>query len=275
MEKAKKQKSKVQKIIEGVLTGIFGALLAVSVVFLISGKISANKSENKSAPTPIGNSYLPILVLTDSMEPDYKVDTALFVRSVDPEEIVEGFNEGKTYDLTFFDKHTVYPDYFTEETTNYIRNEYKNPKNLSPTLATRTTVTHRLFYIQVNLDKEIGTGRYYFFVEGINTESEHIAASNQYQVFTENELYGYVTGHSNLVGWFFNFVSSPFGLIILLLIPSLYMVISSLWSVFKKEEEYDTPTGGDSALSGLSKKDQERLKEELLNELMSGYGGDK
>ena len=91
--------------------------------------------------------------------------------------------------------------------------------------------------------------------------------------------------NSPLLGGTFRFITSPWGLLVFLLIPAFYLVITSVIDIFKAikdpEEEGETSNGasanssssGDSPLAGLSDEDRERLKKEMLDELMNKKGG--
>ena len=80
---------------------------------------------------------------------------------------------------------------------------------------------------------------------------------------------------NQFLGKVFNFIVSPVGLIIVLLVPAAYLIITSSIDIFKamkasENEEVkvsgDTPSG--STLSSVSAKDRERLKKELLDEMI-------
>lgn len=259
---------KAVKIIGNILTVIFVAFFAFGCFVLISGKISASKSNRNGAPVAIGDRYLPIIVISDSMEPEYKVDTAIFVKKESGDAIKERFDKGETIDLTFYDGYTIKSNDLNEETYKVLNEKHKTDS----TVNMETTMTHRLMYIQVNENKNYGDGKYFFIVEGINRSNEKTGGAKQYQVFTENELYGVCESNSDFVGGVFKFVSSPLGLIILLLIPSLYMIISSIYDLVKNESSDDKKGGGEDPLANLSEGNKQRLKEELLTELVKGKG---
>ena len=80
-KKDKKQKSKFRKILDWVITGVFGTLIAVSAGFLIYSKIGGDGF--------IGNYMFP-QVLTDSMGDVYPVGSVLIVEKVDPADIKVG-----------------------------------------------------------------------------------------------------------------------------------------------------------------------------------------
>ena len=151
-------------------------------------------------------------------------------------------------------------------------------------------MTHRVREIHVNESVKKGQGRYTFITAGINTRSKWMGweegqgdmTITQYQAFTEKELLGRVVVNSPLLGGVFSFVTSVFGLLILLLIPAFYLVITSVLDIFKayKEPEEAVKSSGDSGSSQsnaqLSEEDKKRLKEELLQEMLNkNKGGDQ
>ena len=68
MEKAKKPKSKFRKILDGIIFGVFGTILAGVLVFNIANRIAGEDGMLFGTQCPV--------VLTDSMEPEYKVLTS-------------------------------------------------------------------------------------------------------------------------------------------------------------------------------------------------------
>ena len=129
-------------------------------------------------------------------------------------------------------------------------------------------------------------GHYYFFTAGINTGVSSVLDSEgrvkQYQVFTEKELLGRVVIGSAFLGGVFGFVSSVWGLLILLLIPAFYLIITSVIDIFKaykdpeETKQVAVSNGGETTKSGtleLSEEDKKRLKEELLEEMLNKKKG--
>ena len=102
--KAKKPKSKTRKIIEWVITAIFLALFAVVMAGYIDGMVHQKDHYNQ----PLRFGYGTFMVKTDSMEPQYKVNTALITYLDDMDKIYEDFQNGQTIDLTFV--HMTLPD---------------------------------------------------------------------------------------------------------------------------------------------------------------------
>ena len=131
------------------------------------------------------------------------------------------------------------------------------------------TMTHRLFYMTVNESIPEGQGRYHFFVSGINDQGQ-LSKTSQYQVFSETQLYGRVFGCSKAIGALYTFVTSPWGLIVLILIPTLYMIISSFIDLFRKEDaELETSSSTtNTQLGNISEKNKEKLKKELLEKMI-------
>ena len=270
-KKEKKPKSKARKIIEWILTGIFLVIFAVASIAQIDGLVNKNKHYGQQ----IRLGYATFVVKTESMEPKYMVDSAIITYLDDVDKIYDMFTKGETVDVTFYDVYTA-------------ETEYTKPID-NPELTMRTNpaeypiITHRVREIHVNPALSKGEGRYTFIVSGINTG--FAAATNaegkiyQYQAFTEKELLGRVVIGSAFLGAVFGFISSIWGLLILLLIPSFYLIIASVIDIFKAykepDEEVATANGAPtSSPNELSEEDKKRLKEELLQEMMSKKKGE-
>ena len=278
-EKAKKPKSKTRKIIEWVLTGIFLAIFAVVGLAQIDGLVNKKSHYNQQ----IRFGYGTFVVQTDSMEPEYKVGTAIITYLQDPEKIYQDFQKGKSVDVTFYymtvgdNEYTVpteHPD-LTERTNKYVQKEMEFP------------MTHRVQEIHINESLKKGEGRYTFITAGINTRSDNMGwhegdpdlTINQYQAFTEKQLLGRVKMNSPFLGGVFKFISSIWGLLILLLIPSFYLIITSVIDIFKAyKEPEEIPEGvkeeNKSGEVELSEEDKKRLKEELLKEMINKKKGE-
>ena len=273
-EKAKKPKSKTRKIIEWVLTGIFLAVFAVVGLAQIDGLVNKKSHYNQQ----IRFGYGTFVVQTDSMEPEYKVKTAIITYLEDADKIYKSYQAGKDIDVTFFDAYTG-------------ENEYTKPMD-HPELTRRTSatqypMTHRVQEIHVNENLKKGEGRYTFITAGINRRSEYLGwhegdpdiVIDQYQVFTEKELLGRVKVNSPFLGGVLGFVSSIWGLLILLLIPSFYLIITSVIDIFKAyKEPEEIPEGPKEEKTNgeveLSEEDKKRLKEELLKEMINKKKGE-
>ena len=281
-KRVKKPKSKARKIIEWVLTGIFLAIFGFVMAAQIDGMV--HKKDHYDQQIRFG--YGTFMVKTDSMKPVYGIDTALITYLEDPEKIYDRFQKGETVDITFIHWPIA-------------NNEYTSPRD-NPELTVRTNassdkqvdgipMTHRVREIHINESVAKGKGRYTFITAGINTRSEWMGwqegqpdmVINQYQAITEKELLGRVVVNSPFLGAVFSFVSSVFGLLILLLIPAFYLVITSVIDIFKAYKEPEPATAGAGGPSSnnngpvtLSEADKKRLKEQLLEEMISKKKGE-
>ena len=269
-KKEKKPKSKARKIIEWVLTGIFFVLFAVAGIAQIDGLVNKNKHYGQQ----IRFGYSTFVVKTESMEPKYMVDSAIITYLDDVDKIYDLYKKGEDVDVTFYDAYTA-------------NTEYTQPID-HPELTMRTRpaeypiITHRVREIHVNPSVAKGEGKYTFIVSGINTgfaaATDKDGNIYQYQAFTEKELLGRVVVGSAFLGGVFGFVSSVWGLLILLLIPSFYLIITSVIDIFKAykepDEELATANGAPASNGELSEEDKKRLKEELLQEMMNKKKGE-
>ena len=281
-KRVKKPKSKARKIVEWILTGIFLVIFGVVMAAQIDGMVHKKDHYNQQ----IRFGYGTFMVKTDSMKPVYGIDTALITYLEDADKIYERFQKGETVDITFV--HVPIAN-----------NEYTSPRD-NPELTVRTNassdkqvdgipMTHRVREIHINESVAKGKGRYTFITAGINTRSEWMGwqegqpdmVINQYQAITEKELLGRVVVNSPFLGGIFSFVSSVFGLLILLLIPAFYLVITSVIDIFKAYKEPEPATEGASAGGGnntgpvtLSEADKKRLTEQLLEEMNSKKKGE-
>ena len=280
-EKVKKPKSKLRKVLEWVFTGIFAGLFVLFAAGQIDGMI--HKKENYSHTVTFGYAYF--VITTDSMEPVYKVNTAIITHKETPEEIIKRFDNKEVVDITFVGMYFAnnstydYSDYRPDNIT-YGGIEYKiagkNPVFPSDRYQ---AITHRLIGYHVDESRELGKGRYTFVAAGINTGGQ-LSKEGQYQLLTENELLGIVKVNSKVLGGMFKFITSPWGLLIFLLIPAFYLVITSVMDIFKAMKDTDEgqevsgetvdaqPKAETSPLEGLSEKDKERLKKEMLDEMI-------
>lgn len=275
-KRVKKPKSKARKIIEWVLTGIFLALFA----FVLAGQIDGMVHKKDHYNQQLRFGYGTFVVKTDSMEPKYMIGTALITYNEDADKIYERFQKGEEVDITFVDVYNT-------------NNEYTSPLN-NPELTKRTDptgvpMTHRVKEVHVNNNQEKGKGKYTFITAGINTRSTNLGwkegepdiVINQYQAFTEKEVLGRVTVNSAFLGGVFSFVGSPLGLLVLLLIPAFYLVVTSVIDIFKAYKEPEPATEGAGGQPNnnngpvtLSDADKKRLKEQLLEEMISKKKGE-
>ena len=240
--KNKKPKSKARKIIEWILTGLFAVIFVFFGVMTIVGQVT--KKDNFNVPRY--GDYQVLEVLTDSMSPKYKVKSAVFVKKIKYEKFAVGD------DITFM---------------------WRINSSVG-----EMPMTHQLLEIQT--PEETGTGHYRFVAHGINKNSKQCNGdcTGQTQVFDETKVLGKVVGHSIVIGAVFNFMTKPIGLLLLLLIPALYLIATSVIDIVMavKDDEDDkvviegatSEVKEDDPLKGLSKEDIARLKEEMLNEMI-------
>ena len=240
--KNKKPKSKARKIIEWILTGLFAVIFVFFGVMTIVGQVT--KKDNFNVPRY--GDYQVLEVLTDSMSPKYKVKSAVFVKKIKYEKFAVGD------DITFM---------------------WRINSSVG-----EMPMTHQLLEIQT--PEETGTGHYRFVAHGINKNSKQCNGdcTGQTQVFDETKVLGKVVGHAVVIGAVFNFMTKPIGLLLLLLIPALYLIATSVIDIVMavKDDEDDkvviegatSEVKEDDPLKGLSKEDIARLKEEMLNEMI-------
>ena len=296
-QKEKKKKSKLRNTIEWILTGLFAVLFLISSIGQINGLMNRSKHYGEMIRFGYGSFY----VLTDSMDPVYKKKTAIITYLEDSDTIYKRYLENQKYNEVKKQEYIAsHPDQVidgkvvsSEEWRNY---QIKNFKNIDltfmginvisiqpddPSLTdpayppTPFAVTHRLREMHMVEGVQKGNGKYIFVCAGINTGGE-LAKESQYQAFTEKELLGVVKIGNRALGTFFSILSSPWGLLVFLLIPALYLVITSVFDILKalKEPEEAQAGSGDKpkidSLEGISEKDRERLKKELLEQMLSG-----
>lgn len=266
-EKVKKPKSKTRKIIEWVLFGIFGVLAAFVFASIISGMVSKKDNHGQSIRFGVGN----FIVLTESMEPEIPKDAAIITYKEDVKSFIDRFDKGETVDLTFYGMEPYTHFEFEPDTPEFKRingGQAVYPESPVP-------VTHRLREVHYYPDIEYGQGQYVFVASGINHEGS-LSKMGQYQYFTESEYLGVVKITNVFLGKVFGFISSPIGLIVLLLVPALYLIVASgidIFKTLKDNEEQQVATTGNAKLDSLSSAERERLKQELLDEMVKSKKG--
>ena len=247
-----KPKSKTRKIIEWVLTGIFAAAIVGVGVLQIINRTSKNQSV-------FGAQFQK--VLTDSMSPTYKVNDIIFIETkVDPADLKARVDAGKNVDVSF--------KWMVE--------------------GQEVSMTHRLqsaeFYVEPQRDPITGEVYQYTFVaHGINKTSEWCKGASGYQdcttqtqVFHEGSIIGRVVRKS----YFMTFATSIWGLLVLLLVPCMYLIISSVFDICRAlDDKEEVPVDGQivgeagekkDPLAGLSEKEKQKLKEQMLKEMLEG-----
>ena len=301
-KRVKKPKSKVRVILEWTFTGLFALLFVFFAIGQVTGMVNRNKNYGNTLTYGYGTFY----IASASMEPEYPVGTAIITHKDDPESIVKDFKAGKIVDITMYSAYLSngqkydYNDYRPDdidvyyygrtvvygeklpgkEPTQEFHYSLSGHSPVYPTGSTTRVVTHRLIGVYVDESREKGTGKYTFVIAGINTEGD-LSKEGQYQLLTENELLGVVKVNSPFLGKFFGFITSPWGLLVFLLIPAFYLVITSVLDIFKAMKEPDDKDDNSSnhssggGIDGLSEKDKERLKKEMLEQMLSKKGGGK
>ncbi len=258
-KKGKKKKSKARSIIEWVITGIFALLFVIVGIGQIDGMVHAKDNYGYSIRFGMGT----FQVKTDSMEPKYKVGTFIITQKKSAKVIYEAYLAKKTVDVTFM---------------NGIVSIDEKPSDTSRTfnVTDKLVITHRIIEVKYNPDAS-EKEQYIFYAAGINLESEHLSQANQYQAFYYDQILGVVSINSPFLGRVVDVISSPIGLLIFLLIPAFYLIITSVLDITKTlKDKDDEPKaevitgGGASSLDGLSEEDKKRLKEEMLEEMLHG-----
>ena len=273
-KKVKKPKSKTRKIIEWVLTGIFGVFFIILGIGQIDGMV--HQKDHYGQTLKYG--YGTFVVKTESMEPVYKKNDALVTHYPNVDKLYNDYVAGKTIDVTFwYDNSTRLPDATPLKEEN-------QPLTRCIPAPQYPIITHRVREIQLNEGVEKGNGKYTFILAGINDSVASAVDANgnicEYQAVHEKAILGRVVIGSAFLGGVFGFVSSIWGLLVLLLIPAFYLVITSVIDIFKaykepaEEGKPSKEEGGDSNGSvELSEEDKKRLKEELLQEMLDKKKG--
>ena len=271
-KKVKKPKSKKLKVIEWVITGLFAVLFIFVFAGFIDGMV--HKKENHGETIRFG--WGTFVVQTDSMLPVYPIKSAIITYKDSLENVAKQFakeqakeeNLRKPIDVSFYDGYkvpVVADDSRLNDQTTLYAPKYK-------------VMTHRIREIHVNKDLAYGKGKYTIIAAGINPGNDQ--QEGQYQAFTESEYIGVVRMKSNFLGGVFSFISSVWGLLVLLLIPACYLAVVSVLDIFKafKEDDKVVATQGadgtvsavssGSKLDSISASERERLKQELLQEMV-------
>ena len=256
-KKEKKQKSKGRVIFEWIFTGFFLLLFAIFGVAQIDGMV--HQSEHYGQMVRFG--YSSFVIISDSMEPEIMVDDAIIAKQESMESIVEKFNNGENVDIAFFNCKFSANIEFTHP-------EYQSVE--AKQIVTNAVMTHRITEIHIQEDVEYGKGHYVFVCAGINDEGLY-SKKAQYQLCSEQMYLGTIVHSSRVLGHFFNFLTSVWGLLIVLLVPAAYLIVTSSIDILKtlKESEEKNANPSDVDVSRLSKKDQERLKKELIEKMLA------
>ena len=264
-KREKKEKSKARKIIEWIIFGVFGVLFA----FVLVGNISSMIHKDENYGQSIRYGYGTFVILTTSMEPDIPKGSAIITYKEDVASFKDRLAKGEIVDVTF--ANIALGIDFEPDTPEFKR------VNGGQQIVSNQIMTHRLKEIHEDPTVPYGEGRFILITTGINNHGEY-ALIGQYQLFTEKQYLGTVKVANSALGGFMNFVSSPFGLLILLLIPAGYLIVVSSIDIFKAVKEDENATQAASSgehLSNISDKEKERLKKELLEEMIKAKKEEK
>lgn len=271
VKKEKKPRSKASKIVEWVITGIFSVLF----IFVLIGFIDGMTHKKQYYGESIRFGWGTFVVETGSMSDCLPKGCAIFTYHESADKVYEkyvkeaalGDPNKMTINITFFDTGK-------DNSISYPTNTAWNDR----TRYTNRVMTHRLREIHVNEGVKLGEGKYTFYVTG--TTPDATSQENQFQCFSEKHYLGIVQGKSFVFGHIFRFISSVWGLLILLLVPACYLVIVSVLDIFKAYKDDDEKVvatqgadgsviAGESKLNNISASERERLKQELLQEMIN------
>jgi len=269
---ATKKKSKAKKIFNWIIASVFGSLLVAITIFNLVNKFASDGF--------IFGSQYP-MVLTDSMEPEYMVGDVLIINKVKSyADLVEDYRLGNDGVENTDDDAVITTGVGTITLADGATIDLTFLYDIAG-IGEEFSVTHRVSKIVIREDLEEGSGRFVFTTHGINTDSEQCSTNggdctNQTQSFDERKIIGRVQDVNGFLTVVYSIFTSPWGLLALILIPAIYLIITSVIDIVKtmseKEETIsssnNTSLAKDDLLSQLSPKDLERLKKELLNELI-------
>jgi len=269
----KTRKNRVKKIINWIITGFFAALIGGLVIFNLVNKYSGNDY--------VFGAQYP-MVLTDSMEPEYMIGDVLVIKKIDHfDTLVDQYRAGDDGVLSTEDDATSVIVGNQEILTSGATIDLTFNYDIAG-IGEEYSVTHRLRQIVIYNNTDEGEGRFSFTCHGINTDSEQCSTNGgdcttQTQTFNETKVIGEVKGVSTFLTFVYKIFTSVWGLLILILIPALYLIITSVIDIVSalNDKEEKTPpqlmsqdVKGD-VLTSLSDEDKERLKKELLEELLA------
>lgn len=271
-----KKKSKVKKICNWIIAGLFGSLLVTLTIFNLVNKFTGDGF--------VFGSQYP-MVLTDSMEPEYMVGDVLVINKIkNYDDLIEQYRFGDDGIENSEDdaSSVILPG--TTTLTEGAKIDLTFYYDITGS-GKEYSVTHRLSQVIIRDDVEVGNGKYIFTTHGINTNSEQCSTNGgdctgQTQTFDETKVIGKVKEVNGFLTIVYTAFTSTWGLLILILIPATYLIITSVIDIVKsmsEKEESPSSTGNtnqskDNLLQQLSPEDLERLKKELLNELLEKGG---
>ena len=267
-----KKKSKVKKILNWIIASVFGSLLVAITIFNLVNKFSGDGF--------IFGSQYP-MVLTDSMEPEYMVGDVLIINKVKSySDLVEEYRLGDDGVENTDDDAVITTGVGTTTLADGATMDLTFLYDIAG-IGKEFSVTHRISRVVIRESLLEGEGRFFFTTHGINTDSEQCATNggdctNQTQSFDERKVIGRVQGVNGFLTVVYSVFTSTWGLLALILIPAIYLIITSVVDIVKTlSEKEEVPSSNnnmgiakDELLSQLSPKDLERLKKDLLNELL-------
>jgi len=223
----KKQKKPLWRRI---LSWFFSCIVGLIVVFAFLFQIETSITRNDNYGVGSFFGYQTLVILTDSMEPKYKVGSGVIVKKVSFEDIKVGD------DITFF--YTSISHIMTHEVLEVKLNEDK----------TYTFICHG-----INKESNQCSGD----------------CTYQTQTVEQKYVLGKVVASSEFLGSLYNYLLTPYGLVTLVLIPGAYLIGSSVFDIFKASKgEKKKAKAADDHLSSLSEEEKEALKNDLLNEIL-------
>lgn len=271
-----KKKNKVKKIFNWIIAGVFGSLLVALTIFNLINKFTGDGF--------VFGSQYP-MVLTDSMEPEYMVGDVLVINKIkNYDDLIDQYRLGDDGVEGSADDASSVVLLGTTTLTEGAKIDLTFYYDIAG-IGKEFSVTHRLSQVIIRDDVEVGNGKYIFTTHGINTNSEQCSTNGgdctgQKQTFDETKVIGKVQGVSPFLTVVYSAFTSIWGLLILILVPATYLIITSVIDIVKTMgEKEEIPTEGegknlpkDNSLKQLSPEDLERLKKELLNELLDKGG---
>lgn len=247
MNSKPKKKKLFSKIISGITVGIFVLLVGLQVL----GQVTAKNNFG----IPHYGDYQVLVVLTDSMEPTYKVGTGIFVKKVN-------------------DLSTLRPSSDPLACDGDVITFYRPSDQL--------IITHRVIEVIDN-----GDGTYDFKALGDNLNAQTCGTggctiANADYVEGKNVL-GKVTGQSMAFGKTYAAVSNPFVILIFAIVPLFFVFFSSVVDLVKQLKTSDGPVEHEVINDDFERiKEQEKLrilieleKEKMRNEIKEQMKGDK
>lgn len=250
---------KKMKLISNILAGITGAF----VVFLLGLQMYGQFSARTNYGIPVYGNKQVLVVLTDSMEPNYKVGTALFVEKISDYSTIKPSSDFSAHDgdvLTFWSTRLNAP------------------------------VTHRVVDVMVDDD-----GKYIFSTLGDNLNAvtcpivDEVTGEHQCDPLLsrdtvyEGSIIGKVIGQSRAFGNVYRVMSNSAFILIFAIVPLFFVFLSSIVDLVKqlKPQKAAQKASEDLELELMKIKEQEKLKvyieleKEKMRQELEDSGGNK